>query len=845
MTWPLSATLSGKMIPPRLGQGRPPATGWIGRLPHQTWALAICALALLFGVAAADDYGVWLDTYDLRGLGEATLRHLAGENGINLIWPEPVRLYGPIFEAPLALIERILDRDDSRSVYLTRYLLTHLFFLAAAFAGYALAYRLFGSRWLALFALLLFLLHPRIYAQSFFNSKDMPFLAMFMICLWLAHRAFGASGNRPVKDGVAIYGAGAFALLGVAAGLLTNLRIIGLVFVALVAFLCLCDIFAAGVEGRRRATGNGALFTLFSVATYYATMPYLWADPVERFMEILRVLSAHPHDHGSLFLGEVVAASDLPRSYLPVWFGITTPPLALLLGAVGFAALVWRVVARLFPPTGALGVLLRNTPLRFELLVAGCFVLPVLTAIVLRPPLHSDWRHFYFLWSPFVLLATSGLKGIAEGARHRLQHLRVGGFATAVAPCLAMLCLAAMAVEMARLHPHQYLYFNALANRPGAAVPLRQRFDLWDMFHEERGYAYILEELASFSAGAEDHPDAVFNIWRRTLARKKRRGDPLGVGMDYGNMELFHERDQRRFEHDPNADFDFYVIGRQAFLDETPFAPLLYERRLYGQQIVRVATPDLSRVDEATANIYRALYREVTSSAPALSGPGAVDVYRGERGVHWVMEPCPPGAVNDRMRMTVVPLDAAQGLVQVPPAYGVRVGDACLWQATLPDQPIAKLLFPRIGALATDAHLRELRRQRLALTASPPVARSTFDVYLGDRTLFYVKASCVQKDAQAPFFVHVRPARIGDLPRSRRLHGFDTLDFRFGGFDTHWNYAASDFFDGVCMATLKLPDYPVASIATGQYVRGADNLWRVHVDVGEEDRGIARHDDSA
>ena len=305
-----------------------------GFAPSPGLALAVCALVWLLGVAVADDYGVWGDTHDQRTLGEATLRHLAGENGLNLLWPPEIRLYGAIFETPLAVVERILDRDDSRSVFLARYLLTHLFFLVSAFIGYLLALRLFGSRWLALFASLLFLLHPRIYAHSFFNAKDVPFLAMFMVCLWLAHRAFAARGAF-----------GAFALCGVAAGLLTNLRIMGLAFVALVVLVCLCDVVVAGSRGeRRRAIASGAAFTFASVATFYATMPYLWADPMTRFMEMLTVLSAHPADSRQLFQGELVLGSKAPPSYLPVWLGITAPPLALLLGVIGLASLLCRVV---------------------------------------------------------------------------------------------------------------------------------------------------------------------------------------------------------------------------------------------------------------------------------------------------------------------------------------------------------------------------------------------------------------------------------------------------------------------------------------------------------------------
>ena len=319
---------------------------WPDRLPRHAWALGILMLALLLGVVAADDYGVWGDTYTQIAIGEANLRHLAGESGLNLLRPPTDRLYGPVFEVLLRLAQRILHPEEghglgfydniaieSVAVVFIRHLLTHLLFLASGFAGYLLAWRMFGNRWLALFALLLFLLHPRIYAHSFFNSKDVPFLAMFMICLWLAHRAFrpqspAHSSSTAVYGATAVYGTnaiygaagtaganavyGAFALCGVAAGLLTNLRMSGLVFVALVILMRLCDVVLADDwRERRRAIASCALFAFASVATYYATMPYIWADPLERVREIVTVMfRIQPALDG-------YPQGEAPPSYLP------------------------------------------------------------------------------------------------------------------------------------------------------------------------------------------------------------------------------------------------------------------------------------------------------------------------------------------------------------------------------------------------------------------------------------------------------------------------------------------------------------------------------------------------
>ena len=176
---------------------------------------AIVALAVfaVVGVAVLDDYGVAIDEGTQRSNGIASFDYILGDedalpNDVN-------RFYGVAFELPLIANERLLRLEDSRSIHLSRRLLTHAFFLAGGFFAWLLAYRLFGSRLVALFAMLLFLLHPRLYAHSFFNTKDLPFLSMFAIALYLIHRAFR-------RDTV-----WAFALCGVGVGILANIRIMG------------------------------------------------------------------------------------------------------------------------------------------------------------------------------------------------------------------------------------------------------------------------------------------------------------------------------------------------------------------------------------------------------------------------------------------------------------------------------------------------------------------------------------------------------------------------------------------------------------------------------------------
>ena len=107
-----------------------------------------------------------------------------------------------------------------------------------------------------------------------------------------------------------------------------------------------------------------------------------------------------------------------------------------------------------------------------------------------------------------------------------------------------------------------------------------------------------------------------------------------------------------------------------------------------------------------------------------------------------------------------------------------------------------------------------------AIVSGEPVIRSGFDVYLSDNTLVYAKEPCARADTEAMFFLAPWPVDVNDLPEKRKQYGFDNLDFGFRGRGV--------IFDGKCMATAPLPEYDIARISTGQYVRagwGYDNLW--------------------
>ena len=104
-----------------------------------------------------------------------------------------------------------------------------------------------------------------------------------------------------------------------------------------------------------------------------------------------------------------------------------------------------------------------------------------------------------------------------------------------------------------------------------------------------------------------------------------------------------------------------------------------------------------------------------------------------------------------------------------------------------------------------------------ARASGKPVIRSTFDVYLRENMLIYVKEPCGAEDVQETFFLHVDPVDASDLPKRRKQYGFDNLDFRF---NAHGFRSAER-----CVALRSLPDYDFTAISTGQFLFNEDGSF--------------------
>ena len=749
--------------------------------PHWASLLAL-ALLLMAGLAVLDDYGVTGDDTGNALRAARVWSFMAGNEEALFDAPFYVRIYGPSFELALLFAERSLGIEGSRSVYLSQHLLIHLSFLTGGLFAYLLARRLSGNSLVGLFGMLIFLLHPRLYAHSFFNSKDIAFVVAFVIALYLAHRAFR-------RDTIA-----AFALLGVGVGIAVNLRIMGVVLLAAIPSLLAFDLaFARAWAERKRALLAAVAFALASLLTVYALLPYLWADPLGRGPELWTTLSNHPRESYELFRGLRGPSADFPE-YLPVWFSIASPPFALLLGLIGAALILLHAVKA---PREAL----RNTRLRFGMLLACCFALPILAVILLNAKLYDGWRQVYFLWAPFSLLAAWGLRGLAATlfARTRLRAAVYGAAGAGLAATLASIAL---------IHPNQQDYFNFSVDRV-SPERLRSQYSMDYWRHSMRQAFEWLADNADFVPG-QDAVIADSASWE-----------------DDSNAGVLPDAARARIAESGG----FEIVHFVGWGASRP-ANSVHHVEVYGNTILTI-----KRKDDL-----RAVYAATLGHKP--DDIAAFDVHRLDGAVALVMEPCAPAFIEQvSATLRVTPVDRGD----LPwwtegkrdelrrfslERYGVFFDGKCVASLPLPDYPVAGLEFIWRPELLPRADSRDAIRR--AREEGRLLARSVYDVYLSDGELVYVREDCDPLETEHPFRVSVFPERAGDLPEQWRQRGYERFWFEF-------HERGSLMEDGTCVALFPLPDYPIAAIRTGQYTKGGDDLWEAAFSANPEPYAAARH----
>ncbi|GAB2794917.1 hypothetical protein HNQ93_002930 [Hymenobacter luteus] len=449
--------------------------------PRARWVVGLFfGLLGMLGVALHRDYGVGWDEQLDRLNGIINAKYVALKLAPELARRQPTFAeipdmsenqdvdHGVFFQLPLVVLEKVIGAEDSRDVYFLRHLTIWLTCVAGTYALYRLAARYLGSwRWGLVVAAAL-VLSPRLFAESFYNYKDLVFLGFFTFGVGTLTRWL----RRPTWPNAALH--------ALAVGAAIDVRTMGVLLIGLtVGFAGLEGWFR--VEVRRRLGLTLALFFGLTWAVVVAGWPYLWENPVGNFLSAFLSFSRYRAHMLTVYFGQEISVQRLPWHYALVWLLITTPLPYSVLFATGVGAVIRQALrqprAWLASATG-----------RTDLLLLAWFFGPLAAIVLLHSVIYDGWRHLYFIYPAFLLLAARGLLVAGRYVRNtsRLGVRRLGY----VGAGLLLVGVGHTALRMILDHPYQNMYYSFL---PGSMAGRLFERDYWGLSGRE-GVEWILRQ---------------------------------------------------------------------------------------------------------------------------------------------------------------------------------------------------------------------------------------------------------------------------------------------------------------------------------------------------------------
>ena len=358
-------------------------------------------------------------------------------------------LYGGLFDVIAIILGHLIPIDQ----YDLRHILCALFGIGGIGAAAATARLIAGPR-AALIAAVTLSACGVWYGTMFNHTKDIPFAAAMMGATFFLIRI---ARRLPSPR------AGDLAVFGLLAGMALGIRVLGLLLViyAGLAIVLYLPRQEAG-RARLRFALNSALRLLPALMLAYAIMILAWPwaalDPLNPIRGLLSFSEFH-YAIRTVVDGQVYEMAKVPRLYVPIYILIRMPLLAL------FGAALAMTFA-LLPRLAAGSAQLRR---RDIVLVALTVIIPLFCQVIFHGPAFTGMRHFLFVVPALAVLAGTGLDAMVTALATRGRLAASGGLAVVSA------CFLWNAVTLVRLHPYEYLFYNAVV---GGMEGASRRYDL-------------------------------------------------------------------------------------------------------------------------------------------------------------------------------------------------------------------------------------------------------------------------------------------------------------------------------------------------------------------------------
>lgn len=462
-------------------------------------AYLMLTVFLIIGLLSYNKYGIAWDEEAQREIGLASYNWLHTDQDYLKTFTD--RDYGVALELPLIYAENLLNLTELEDVYYTRHLIAHILFLLTGLVFYFLVINLYRNKWLAVAAMFLYLMHPVLYAHSFFNTKDIPSMGMYVVCFYVLLRYMKSGSYRNLM------------LLAFCSGVLVNLRLTGVIFVGIVGLLLLLKVLEdKNIKG---FILHGALYLICSFSFLCLTWPYVLYQPFVHLPEAFKNMMSFRWEGEVVYLGEKVMSTNLPWHYLPTWIGITNSVVLIFSFIVGILILCYHLLSKR-------AISLKKNTLRFNFLVLAGLIVSISSVLILKPVMYDSWRQFFYLY-PFILLVIIYFLNILF-QHQKLKYLAIGIISYSVVH---------YSYNIVQLFPYSQVYFSELVSKSEHnGIRTQFEMDYWGTIYRE-ATEYILEIDSGDKIKIQSNSGAFYRNVKALSLEKAARIDYVWNDADY------------------------------------------------------------------------------------------------------------------------------------------------------------------------------------------------------------------------------------------------------------------------------------------------------------------------
>jgi 4-amino-4-deoxy-L-arabinose transferase-like glycosyltransferase len=406
----------------------------------------LIAVCLIIGLLTFKDFGISWDEPSSYQYGREALSAYS-HSGSEPVYSDSnglLQYYGAAYLVTGAALVNLTGLP----VYDTLHLFNFIIYLLGVTAFYFLLTRWVSSP-AALATSLIFVSQPLFWGHAFINPKDIPFMTFFIVSLVLGFWMVDKIGDSTGWQRILLP-----AVPGLLLGYATSTRILAPLAGVMISLLALYRL-------RWKALPFLVIYWFACIVAVYATWPFLWPDPFNRFLASVQTMASFPWTNKILFDGISYHADNLPWRYLPKLMALQFTEPVLLLGIVGAVVFAWKIWQK------KVDIILR-------VMLFIWFAAPLVWIVLTRPTMYDNFRQFLFIMPPVFIFCALALDELFK----RWTGLKI----QAVVLLLAVL---PGLVAGIRLHPYEYVYYNSLAGN----IAGRYETDYWaTSFREAANY---------------------------------------------------------------------------------------------------------------------------------------------------------------------------------------------------------------------------------------------------------------------------------------------------------------------------------------------------------------------